>query len=199
MAPPLLLLLLGLLYVLIFGGLALLRREGSPTRFAVEAVIVTLIIAGLVAFASFSINPALFLVLLYLLTMRVRLLVDLGNLLGRRRDHAAADRVYRLALRLWPDETGRLIVCLNQGVLDLHRDQPDDAIATFRQVLEGAKSGYLGVKHESACHYNLAVAYQRKGLDVQATLEFNTVLDTWPASEYARYAAIALERRRKGK
>jgi hypothetical protein len=29
-------------------------------------------------------------------------------------------------------------------------------------------------------------------------LEFNTVLDTWPATEYARYATIALERR-KGK
>jgi tetratricopeptide (TPR) repeat protein len=197
MSPPLLLLLLGLLYVLIFGGLALLRREGSPTRLAIEAVVVTLLVAGLVALTGSTINPAIFLVVLYLLTMRVRLLVDLGNLLARRGNHAQADAVYRLGLRLWPDEAGRLIVQLNQGVLDLHRGRPDDAIAAFRDILAEAKSGYLGVKYECACHYNLGVAYQRKGLDAQATLEFNAALDTWPASEYARYAAIALERRKK--
>ncbi len=103
-----------------------------------------------------------------------------------------------MALRLWPDETGRLAVRLNQGVLDIHRGRLDEAIAEFRQVLAQSGSGYLGIKQECGCHYNLGVAYQKKGLDAQAALEFNAVLETWPASEYARYASIALERRRKG-
>jgi Tfp pilus assembly protein PilF len=86
---------------------------------------------------------------------------------------------------------------MNQGVLALQQGRPDDAIATLRQVLSEASGGFLGARHESACHYNLGVAYLKKGLDAQATLEFNAVLDTWPASEYARYARIALERRKK--
>jgi outer membrane protein assembly factor BamD (BamD/ComL family) len=40
------------------------------------------------------------------------------------------------------------------------------------------------------------VAYRRKGLDAQATAEFNAVLDTWPVSEYARRAKAALEQGR---
>lgn len=196
MSPPLLLLLLGLLYVLVFGALCMLRREGSPTRLVLEGVVLSLAVAGLAALTDLVLHPILFIVLLYLLTMRVRLLVDLGNALARRGDHAAAERVYRLALRLWPDATGRLMVQLNQGVLAIHRGRLDDAITILRQVLEQA-GGYLGVKHECACHYNLGVAYQKKGLDAQAVLEFNAVLDTWPVSEYARYATIALEKRRK--
>jgi len=197
MAQPLILLLLGLLYVLIFGGLALLRREGLPTRLAIEGVVLSVTVAGLAALTGYPVNPVLFLAVLYLLTARVRLLVDLGNLLARRGNHAAAATAYRWALRLWPDETGRLMVQLNQGVLDIHRGRLDEAIETLRQVLAQSGSGYLGVKQESGCHYNLGVAYQKKGLDSQAVLEFNAVLETWPASEYARYASIALERRKR--
>jgi outer membrane protein assembly factor BamD (BamD/ComL family) len=40
------------------------------------------------------------------------------------------------------------------------------------------------------------VAYRRKKMDAQATLEFNAVLDTWPVSEYARRAQAALDRGR---
>ena len=83
-------------------------------------------------------------------------------------------RFYHLAERLWPDDASRLIVRMNQGVLALQRGQQDEAIATFRLVLAEAPGGYLGAKHESACHYNLAVAYQKKGLDAHATLEFPT-------------------------
>jgi len=198
MSPPLLLLLLGLLYVLIFAALCMVRREGSPTRLVLEGVVLSLAVAGLAALTNLAFHPILFVLLLYLLTMRVRLLVDLGNSLARRGDHAAAEKVYRLALRLWPDATGRLMVQLNQGVLDIYRGRLDDAIAILRQVLGQAGGGYLGIKHECACHYNLGVAYHKKGLEAQAALEFNAVLDTWPVSEYARAASIALERRRKG-
>jgi len=197
MTPPLLLALLGLLYILVFGGLMFLRQEGISARFAIEASVIVIIVAGVAQATGFAMNPALFLILLHVITMRARLLVDLGNALAWRKEWVAAARAYAVAARLWPDDASRLIVRMNQGVLALQRGQLDDAIAGLRQVLAEAASGYLGAKHESACHYNLAVAYQKKGLDAQATLEFNAVLDTWPASEYARYASIALERRRK--
>jgi len=198
MTPPLLLALLGLLYTLVFGGLMFLRQEGISARFAIEACVIVAIVAGAAQLTGFALNPAIFIILLHAITMRARLLVDLGNALARRKEWVAAARAYALAARLWPDDASRLIVRMNQGVLALQRGQPDTAIAALRQVLSEATGGYLGAKHESACHYNLAVAYLKKGLDAQATLEFNAVLDTWPASEYARYASIALERRRKG-
>ncbi len=197
MSPPLLLALLGLLYILVFGGLMFLRQEGISARFAIEASVIVAGVAGLAQLTGFAMNPAIFILLLHVITMRARLLADLGNMLAQRKELAAAARVYLLAERLWPDEASRHIVRMNQGVLALQRGQPDEAIATLRQVLTEAAGGYLGAKHESACHYNLAVAYQKKGLDAQATLEFNAVLDTWPASEYARYANIALERRKR--
>jgi tetratricopeptide (TPR) repeat protein len=196
-SSPLLLALLGLLYVLIFGGMSVLRREGASTRFAIESVVITAIVAGAASITGWAMNPGIFLVLLYLITMRVRLLIDLGNLFARRDDRASAERVYRLALRLWPDEAGRLIVQLNQGVLALHSGRVDDAIATLSQVWAAAGGGYLGVRYQSACRYNLGVAFQRKGLAAQATLEYNAVIDNWPASEYARYAAIALKRQKE--
>jgi tetratricopeptide (TPR) repeat protein len=196
-ASSALLLLVGLLYVLLFGGLSLARREGLSTRFAVEAVAITVALVALAALTGFQINLILFLALLYVATMRVRLLVDLGNLLAQRGDRDLAARVYRLALRLWPDDAGRLIVQINQGVLNLQRGNLDEAIATFNRVLSEAKGGYLGLKHECGCRYNLGVAYERKGLHAQATAEFNAVLNIWPASEYAHRAEAALQRRRR--
>lgn len=197
MAPHLLIALVGLLYVLFFGVLSFFRREGVSLRFTVEAVLLTALFAAVSALTGADFNPALFVILLYLITMRVRLLVDLGNLFARRGNHSLAGRVYALALRLGPDETGRLMVQLNQGVLALQRGRPEDAIATLRQVLAAAEGGYLGVKSLAACHYNLGVAYLRQGQDAQASLSFNAVLDTWPATEYARYARIALEKRKQ--
>ncbi len=197
MAPPLLLALVGLLYVLVFGGLSLLRQEGISGRFAIEASAITAAVVGLAVLTGAAPNPALFIIVLHVIVMRVRLLVDLGTLFAQRKEFPAAERTYHLAERLWPDAASRLIVRMNLGVLALHRGQPDAAIAALQQVLAEAKGGYLGAKHESACHYNLGVAYQKKGRDAQATLEFNAVLDTWPASEYARYASIALERRKR--
>jgi len=55
----------------------------------------------------------------------------------------------------------------------------------------------LGLRHEAAAHYNLGAAYRRKGLEAQAIREFNAVIDTWPASPYARRAEDALEQGRQ--
>ena len=196
-APYLLVVLTGLLFVLFFGLLSVLRREGISLRFTFEAIVLTAVVAAIVALTGVDLNPVFFVLLLYLITTRVRLFIDLGNFLARRRNHAAADRAYALAHRLWPDESGRLLVQLNQGVLALHCDRLDEAVTTFRRVLEASDSGYLGIKSQAAGHYNLGVAYQRQGLDAPAALEFNRVLDTWPVTEYARYARIALNRRKQ--
>jgi tetratricopeptide (TPR) repeat protein len=197
MAQPLLLLLVGLSYVLVFGGLSWLRREGFSLRFAVEGVVITLIAAGLAAFTPFQMNGIVLILLLYVLTMRVRLLVDLANYLARRGQRARASSVYELAWRLWPDAAGCLILEINRGVLSLQEGDLDQAIVLLQGVLAQAGSGFLGAKHECATHYNLAVAYERKGLDAQAVVEYNAALDTWPGSEFSRRATAALQRRSK--
>ena len=196
MSWPLLLLLEGLLYVVFFGALSLFRREGLSIPFAIEATVITAAAAGLTAFTPLTVNPIVMLVIVYLVTMRVRLLVDVGTLLAQRGQFAQAERFLAFALRLWPDPSGRLIVQVNQGVTRLQQNALDEAIAIFKVVLEQGRQGYLGVKYESAAHYNLGVAYRRKRMDAQATAEFNAVLDIWPASVYARSAGLALQQGR---
>lgn len=78
---PVILLLEGLLFVVVFGALSLFRREGLSVQFAFEAIALA---AGLAAFTPLAVNPILFLIILYLATLRVRLLVDLGTLFAQR-------------------------------------------------------------------------------------------------------------------
>ena len=193
----LLLLLEGFAYIVVFGGLSLLRREGLSMRFALEAVVLTLMVSGYSFLTDFPFHPVLFLVLLYLVTMRVRLLVEVGNYFAKRGQFTRAGHLYDFALRLWPDQSGRLIIQVNQGTALLQSGQLDQAVAALKEVLKQADQGYLGVKYESAAHYNLGVAYLRKKLEAQAVVEFNAVLDTWPASEYSRRAIAALEKHRQ--
>ena len=192
-SPPVMILLEGLIFVAVVGALSLFRREGLSLQFALEAMAGMAILSGLAAFTAWQVNPILPLVLVYLVTMRVRLLVDLGTLLAERGRFAQADRCLALAKRLWPDSTGRLMIQVNQGVACLQRKLLDEAITIFKSVLNQAGQGYLGIKYESAAHYNLGVAYRRKNMEAQAITEFNAVLDTWPASVYARHAQMALE------
>ena len=66
----------------------------------------------------------------------------------------------------------------------------------FTEVLQQAGQGYLGIKYEAAAHFNLGVVYLRKELPARATIEFNEVINTWPASLYAHRAQEALDRLR---
>jgi tetratricopeptide (TPR) repeat protein len=195
--PSNLLLIVGFFYVIVFGGLTLIRREALSAQFAIEAVLLTLAASGLSAGAGFSTHPAIFLLVLYLITMRARLLVDLANLFARRGDFQKADALYQLARQLWPDHTGRVVVEINQATAFLKRGELDVAISIFKDILQHADQGYLGVKNEAATHYNLGVAYLRKNMDTQATVEFNAVMDTWPASEFANRAAEALNKKKR--
>ena len=89
MASPLLLALSGLLYVLVFGGLMFLRQEGISARFAIEASVIVAIGVGFAQVTGFAMNPAWVSSCCTSITMRVRLLVDLGNMLARRRELGA--------------------------------------------------------------------------------------------------------------
>ncbi|MGQ9832913.1 MAG: tetratricopeptide repeat protein [Candidatus Villigracilaceae bacterium] len=193
---PVILLLEGLSFVVLFGVVSLLKREGLSRRFAIEAVILTLLVSGATVLANVQTHPVLFLIILYLFTMRVRLLVDVGNIFAARAQFDLADKFYALAANLWPDETNRLILKVNQAASLLQRQELDEAIAALSEVIQQAKTGYLGVKYEAAAHYNLGVAYLRKNMMARAIIAFNAAIDTWPASEYARRAETALKKQR---
>ncbi len=194
---PMILLLEGFSFVVLFGVVSLLKREGLSWRFAIEAVSLTVVAGGAVFLLGVQVHPVLFLVFLYLATMRVRILVDAGSLFAQRARFDLADKLYALAAVLWPDEAARLIVKVNQATSLLQQQKLDEAIAAFDEILAQAKQGYLGVKYEAAARYNLGVAYLRKKMYADASIAFNTVIDTWPASEYARRAEIALEQQRR--
>ena len=197
MNSSLLLLLIGFLFIVIFGGLSWFRREGLSRRFAIEALLLTVAASGLVYFGVTTLHPIVFLILIYIVTMRARLLVDVANFFSRRGKFSTAERIYETARSLWPDPCSELIIEVNQGVSLLHQGRLDAAIIKLRQVLEKAGDGYLGVKYESASHYNLGVAYRRQKNEPQAVKEFQTVLDTWPNTIFARHAAAALRRSAK--
>jgi len=194
---PVILLLEGFSFVVLFGAVSLLKREGLSMRFAFEAIVFTLMMSGITALTGIQMHPVLFLVLIYLLSMRVRILVDLGNIFARRGQFELADKLYNLAARLWPDSTNHLILKVNQATSLLQQKKLDEAIAMFDDVLSDANQGHLGVKYEAATHYNMGVAYLRKNMDARASIAFNAVVDTWPASEYARRAEVALEKNRR--
>ncbi|MDI6770169.1 MAG: hypothetical protein QMD04_10910 [Anaerolineales bacterium] len=197
MSLPVLLLIEGFAYVVIFGGLSLLRRDGLSLRFAIEATLITLAVSGLTALSGYPTHPALFLFLVYLLTMRVRLLVDVGNSFAQRQQYNRAEIFYNLADHLWPDPSSKLIIQLNQAVMSMQQGAIDNAIAALTGILQKAGEGFLGLRHEAAAHYNLGAAYRRKGLEAQAIREFNATMDTWPASPYARRAEDALKQGRQ--
>jgi tetratricopeptide (TPR) repeat protein len=199
MDSPFFLFLVVFLYVVVFGGLSMLRREGLSTRFAVESVAMTIIVSLLAWALGTTVHPVIFLFFLYLVTMRVRLLVDIGNVFARRKNFPAANKIYDLASKLWPDSTNRMIVQVNQGTAMLQQGSLDHAIQVFNSLIAQSAQGYLGIRYESAAHYNLGIAYLRKGLEAQAVIEFNAVLEIWPASEYARAASNALARLQKKK
>jgi len=186
--------LIGLLYILIFGGMALLRREGLSIRFAVESVILTALAVIFIVFLQVPIHPVLFLLLLYLVTLRVRIFVDLANSFAARGRYAQAEKIYQLASQIGPDPTNKLIVNVNRAIMLLQRGETDQTINLFNEILNPVNRGNLGVKYEAAAHYNLAVAYLRQNNLSKATIEFNSTIDSWPGSLYANRAQQALDR-----
>jgi tetratricopeptide (TPR) repeat protein len=195
MNPNLLTLLVALLFILVFGGLPILRKEKPSLQLAVEVFILTGLDIGASLLTGFRLEPVLFLVLLYVIVMRCRLLIDVGNLLSSRGRHQAALSVYRLALQLAPDFPVHLTALISYGAVLVRVGALEEAIRILEGVLEKAGEN-LQLKHESACHYNLGVAYMRMGRESRAVREFNETIDAWPLSPYAQYAQAALDRRK---
>jgi tetratricopeptide (TPR) repeat protein len=190
MTPSFLIFLVGLLYVVIFWSLSLLRRERLSNQFAYEGLSLTGIMFAVVRWGGIAVHPIYFLVLLYLITMRVRLLVELGNMLSKWGRHHQALALYRLALYLFPDRSSRLIALINMGAALLEQARPDRTI----EVLEDAKAqivSQLGPKYAAGCCYNLGMAYRRTGRHVDALRQFSEVGDIYPLSGYARLAEKA--------
>jgi tetratricopeptide (TPR) repeat protein len=195
MNPHLLILLVALVFILVFGGLPVLRREGLSLQLAVEVLVLTGLSLGASLLSGLLLNPILFFIFLYLIVMRCRLLIEVGNLLSSRGHHQRALSVYRLAMRLGPDLPVHLAALINYGFVLVRVGALEEAIRILEGVLE--KGGErLQPKHESACHYNLGVAYMRLGRESRAVREFNETIDAWPLSLYAQRARAALERRR---
>lgn len=197
MNPHLLILSIGIFYILIFGGLSLLRREGLSTQFAVEAFSITAIVEAVAFLTNVAVDPLLFLVFLYILTMRGRLLVDLANILSSRGRQRDAIRLLRWTMRLLPDRTTRMVIQVNMGIVQLRRKNPASAQQLFEEVLrEMEQGGGLGIKYEAACRYNLGQAYMQQGKEVEAVRQFNETTIIYPNSIYAKSAANILEGRR---
>jgi tetratricopeptide (TPR) repeat protein len=195
--PYLLNILIGCLFILVFGGLSYLRREGLSIQFALESVALIALFVGASWLLNVEPNPLLLLILLYLVTLRSRLLVDVANLLVQRGRPEAAFRLYDLSLAWWPDAASRLIVLANRGAAQLRSGHVDAAIETLERVLSTDEQPRLGIKYEAACHYNLGYAYEKKGEMGQAVVEYNRAIDILPGSPYAQAAQAALKRRKK--
>ncbi len=194
MNPHLLTLMVALTFTLVFGGLPVLRKEKPSLQLAVEAMILAGLSIGVSLLTGISLHPTLFLIFLYLIVMRGRLLIDLGNLLTSRGRHQQALSVYRLALKLAPDFPIRLMALISYGAVLVRVGALEEAIRILEGVLEKVED-HLHPKHESACHYNLGVAYMRMGRESRAVREFNEAIDAWPLSPYAQWAKAALKRR----
>ena len=186
------------LYVVVFGGMSLLRREGLSVQFALEAAALSVLMIGGSWLLGVSFSPILLLVILYLVTMRSRLIVDLANLFARREHYPAAFRLYRLGLAWWPDAQSRLIVLANRGAAELYSNQTDAAMRTLGQVLQPENQARLGPRYEAGTRYNLGLAHERKGETARAAELFNEVVDLLPGSPFARAAQDAIDRRKKG-
>lgn len=199
MESYLLILLLGFSYALLFAVMGIIRGEGFSMHFTLEAVLITLIVAAGDFITTSVVHPVLFLVFVYLLTMRSRLLVDLANLMSNRGRQRNAIAVLQSALRLFPDKPARLIIYVNMGIVQLRRKNPASAQKLFEMVLEEAEDGGLGIRHRAAVHYNLAVALQKQGKEAPAVKHFREAADGYPGSPFSKAAQKALETRRKGK
>ena len=195
--PYLLLLLVACLFVLAFGVLGFMRREGLSVQFAVETAILTAILIGGSWLIGRPLNPFLFLIILYLVTMRSRLVVDVANTLVRRGRKEAAFRTYDLAMALRPDDASRLVVQTNRGAALLHEGQVDDAVAALEGVLSDSQRARLGIKYEAAAYYNLGYAYELKGEEALSVAQYNNAMEALPGSLYAKAAQSALKRRKQ--
>ena len=64
MNPHLLIVTIGLFYIVVFGGMSVLRREGLSAQFAFEVLGITGLVEAGALLTGTTVNPVLFLVLI---------------------------------------------------------------------------------------------------------------------------------------
>lgn len=190
--PSLLIVLVGFLYVLGFNGLSYLRHQNFSIRFILEGLFLTGVGAALALVAPFP--PLLFLLPLYLITMRVRILIDLGNSVAGRGHPEQALRFYDLALRLGADLFSQRVAQINRGAALLQTGQPEEAYQVLRSIVTdpGVR---LGARYQAAACYNLGLVCRRTGREAEAIQRFNEAIEALPGSIYAYGARQALKKR----
>lgn len=197
MNPYLLLVIIGISFILVFGGLSLLRREGLSIQLATEVIILTALVEAISLLTSTPVDPLPFLIFIYLITMRCRLLVDLANVFSSRGRQGNAIKLLQLSMRLLPDRSARLVILVNMGIVQLRRKNPASAQELFEGVLKDTeRGGGLGIKYEAACRYNLGQSLMQQGKEAEAVRQFNETMVIYPNSIYARSAERIMEQRR---
>jgi tetratricopeptide (TPR) repeat protein len=195
--PALVILVTGLVFILAFGGLGYIRGYGLSTQLAAEGLAITAIFTILVWATNFPLNPILFLIILYLISMRVRLLLDAGNFFLNAGRIPTAISLYKLALKLWPDLPSLCIAKINIGVAKIRSGALQEAIAILEEVLEKHKET-ISFKHEAACLFNLGLAYRRAGQKDRAIQCLKEASDLFPDSLYGRRARELLKEMGRG-
>ncbi len=190
--PALVILVTGLVFILAFGGLSYIRGYGLSGQLALEGLALTAIFALLAWATNISLNPIVFLIILYLVSMRARILVDAGNFFLNAGRIPTAISLYRLALRLWPDPASRCIANINIGVAKIRSGAFQEAIAILEEILEKYKEN-IGFRNEAACLFNLGLAYRRLGQEDKAVRCLREALDLYPDSLYGRRARQLLK------
>jgi hypothetical protein len=185
-------LLIGALFLGCFAGLTVLRRQKPSIRFLVEGGILTAAAIALCLLGT-PLHPILFLVILYLVTMRVRLLVDLSNVLTSRKRFKAALAVQGFALRLGPDPGSRQVGSISRGVTQLRMGDPQAAYFTLKGVMVDEEND-LAVRERAAGFYNLGVACERTARPREAERCFRQTMEAMPGSIFALGAQKALDR-----
>ncbi len=197
MNPYVMILIIGIFYTLIFGALSVLRREGLSVQFAAECAIITALVVAISWLTGMGVEPLAFLIFIYVLTMRGRLMVDLASFLSSRGRQRDAIKLLQWALRLLPDHSTGLVIKVNMGIVQLRRKNPVSAQELFEEVLkEMEQKGGLGIKYEAACRYNLGQALMQQEKEVEAVRQFNETAIIYPNSIYAKSAERILEKRR---
>lgn len=190
--PALVILVTGLVFILAFGGLGYLRGHGLSARLAIEGLTITALFTLLVWATNIPIHPIAFLIILYLVSMRARILLDAGNFFLNAGHIATAISLYKLALKIWPDSASRCIAWINIGVAKIRSGAIQEAIAVLEEVLEKHKEN-LGFRNEAACLFNLGLAYRRAGQKDKALYCLREAADLFPDSPYGRRARDLLK------
>ncbi|HOG48247.1 MAG TPA: tetratricopeptide repeat protein [Anaerolineae bacterium] len=189
MDPYLVLALVLLLFAAAAAGPSLLGRERLAWSCAGEILLWGILLLA-AAWAVRLPSPFVYLVALYLVTMRARLLVDAANLIAARR-HPLAFALYTLALHVALNPLDRASVQINRGAALLHSGRAAEAVAELERVLACQR---LGPRLEAAVRCNLGLAYLQQG-DLQSSrAELQQAAAALPSSVYGQRARVALQR-----